>query len=632
MEWLKEFSIPFFLVSGLCLIFLHLIKAEALLIDDDVIAPWGVILLCASFLFWYFFEAKEKMKKSIQTIMQVVFPFTFATLLALEVADMEISKDFSQYLLIFFIAQCILYFLSKKLEERKGVAVSRTGNYFFHALVGFIMVAGIFLCVREAYSTPTLSVDESHSSIAASGILTRGFPYFPNTEVIYSRSWIDLYSIALSYKLFGINEFSARMPSIIAYVLAIFIMFLILRKNVSKTTTVVVLALFSLNPWVLHYGSYARMYIFLLLFSTLYTYLLISYIQTKKRIILYLLLPLTLVGGLFSERSFMLFAPPYGLLVLWSLPRTWEFWKKSLLYIGVPAFVLLIVAVFTVYSQVQAFIERYVIGFGGGGGLLEYARIVYTPLEWLAYYGLPTILLIVSTVIIILRGNVRDRIILALFWFGQFLVDILVYSNFPSRRFNYTFILVSLYTMVIAFGLTKLFQIIPKWQKQVLVGFIILFMGYNYMNTYSFPIYADFGKIQNIPEGSLVLGYPTSPAVFYDLKYNRGNDIRPFITDRIEMNKYVQDGKEIYSGGVPVMGVTPLNALRATEDVYLFYEKTRFAFLNERTETYILQNCLPIDETVALEVAKHIQNNYQFTAEDAKTRNTLIALKCPRLP
>jgi hypothetical protein len=373
------------------------------------------------------------------------------------------------------------------------------------------------------------------------------------------------------------------------------------------------------------------MYIFLLLFSTLFCYLVLRYLESKDWKLLYIFLPLTLVLGLFSERSFLLFAPPYLLIVLFSFPRTWIFWKKAFLYIGVPLLVLAVVGIFTVYAQISTFIGRYVIGFGGGGGLLEYARVAYTPVEWLSYFGLPAVLLILSTIAIALRGNTKERVILGLFWFGQFLVDVLVYSNFPSRRFNYSFILVSLYTLVLVFGLSIIFRILPKWQRRVLCAFIIVFTGYNYMFTYSFPEYADFSKIRNIPAGSLVLGYPTSPTVFYNIKYGRKDDIRPFITDSVEMNKYVQDGKEIYSGGVPIMGVTPLNALRAEQDVYLFYEKTRFSFLNERTETYIFENCMAIDETVAEDVREYVANFYQFTDEDAETRNTLVALKCPKI-
>ncbi len=629
----KEFLLPFLLLSSGSALLVSLLDLQISFSLQHYALITAFFLFCASALTWYFFHAKSQLRLRIYEVVTLTFTPLLAAAIVWSFFPTDLYERYASFALIFLMSLCVIQFapFTRAAEMASPDKPIHYGKSLYTALTILIITFGVSLCAYKAYSVPTISVDEAHSSISASSILSRGLPYFPNTEVAYSRSWVNLYTIAASYSLFGFSEFSARIPSVLAYAGTIILFFLTIRRFASKTITLGALLLFATNPWILFYGSYARMYIFILLFSALFAYLLTRYLETKSKNILYVGFPLTIVLGLLSERTFLLFVPPYALLVLFSLPHTRAFWKKITLFGILPAAALGVVALSFWFARISAFISRYIIGFNNGANPLENAQLQYIPLEWLSHFGLPTVLLLIASVLIILRGGLNARIVLAIFWLGELLIDTLIYSNFPARRFNYTFILVELYALILVWGVVILTQNVKIVYRAV---FILVVMGSGlYVTLFSppFPTYADFSRIQEVPVGSVILGYPTSPLVFYNIKYDRHAVIRPFITDTIEMAKYTQNGTEIYSGGPYVTGVRGLNELRQKQDVYLFFEKTRVDFLNDRTNEYIYTTCTPIDADVASSTQALMLNNYRPFSTDYDTRDTMLILTCPKI-
>lgn len=629
----QEFLLPFLLISSGSALLVAVLDLQIGFSLHDYALITAFFLLFASAVTGYFFHAPATLRVRLYRAVSVLFTPLLLAAIVWSFFPTDLYEQCVPFVFIFLITLCTIQFApfrrsadaaphGEPLPLRKNV---------YAALTVLIIATGISLCAYKAYSVPTISVDEAHSSISASSILSRGLPYFPNTEVAYSRSWVNLYSIAASYALFGFSEFGARIPSVLAYAVTIILFFLTIRRFASRTLTLAALLLFATNPWILFYGSYARMYIFILLFSALFAYLLTRYLETKSKLILYAGFPLTILLGILSERTFLLFIPPYVLLVLFSLPRTRAFWKRLTLFGILPATALALAALSIWFTRISAFVSRYVIGFNNGANPLENAQVQYIPLEWLSHFGLPTALLLIASTLIVLRGSRNARIVLAIFWLGQFLIDILIYSNFPARRFNYTFILVELYALILVWGMVILTQNLKRGYRALLV---LATLGSSLYITFllpAFPAYADFSRIQEVPTGSVILGYPTSPLVFYNIKYDRHAIVRPFITDTVEMAKYTQDGTEIYSGGAYVTGVRGLNELRKKQDVYIFFEKTRVDFLNDRTNEYIFTTCTPIDAEVASSTEALLRDDFQPKDTDYDTRNTMLILTCPKI-
>lgn len=75
-----------------------------------------------------------------------------------------------------------------------------------------------------------LSTDEARVALAAKGVLRTGLPILPTGEGrLYTRGLMTVYATAPSLALFGVHDWSARLPSILAGALLVPAMFLLAR-------------------------------------------------------------------------------------------------------------------------------------------------------------------------------------------------------------------------------------------------------------------------------------------------------------------------------------------------------------------------------------------------------------------
>jgi len=80
---------------------------------------------------------------------------------------------------------------------------------------------------------PAMWVDESISAIASKNILEKGVPIF-DSGFFYGRALVYHYSEALSLFAFGLNDFAARLPSVIFGVLTVLLAFFVGREYSKK--------------------------------------------------------------------------------------------------------------------------------------------------------------------------------------------------------------------------------------------------------------------------------------------------------------------------------------------------------------------------------------------------------------
>jgi len=136
----------------------------------------------------------------------------------------------------------------------------------------------IFACYLRVFalSNAPFWVDESISSLASKEILTKGVPLF-DSGVFYTRALVFQYSQAASMLVFGVNDFGARVPSVIFGLLTIVLAFLFGREFFGKSKQKNYLALipalvFSIFFLEVFFSRQARFYqLFqLAFFATLY--------------------------------------------------------------------------------------------------------------------------------------------------------------------------------------------------------------------------------------------------------------------------------------------------------------------------------------------------------------------------
>ncbi len=104
-----------------------------------------------------------------------------------------------------------------------------------------------------------LIADEGHQALAVEGILAHGVPVVPSGN-IYLRGGPFLYAEAAGAALDRVSEFTLRLPSAIAGVLAVWFTFLYGRLLFGRRVAWIAAVLAAFSLWELEMSRYARMY------------------------------------------------------------------------------------------------------------------------------------------------------------------------------------------------------------------------------------------------------------------------------------------------------------------------------------------------------------------------------------
>lgn len=108
--------------------------------------------------------------------------------------------------------------------------------------------------------------DEFSHVFAAKGLLASGKPTLPSGW-LYTRSLPYTYLVAASFAKLGVSEFSARLPSVIAYLLLIQTVFLVARRFFGWLAATLAVVYLSVDPLLFVFSRISRMYsLFVLLF------------------------------------------------------------------------------------------------------------------------------------------------------------------------------------------------------------------------------------------------------------------------------------------------------------------------------------------------------------------------------
>lgn len=127
----------------------------------------------------------------------------------------------------------------------------------FWLLIGFI-IAGAYLRLANL-GKDSLWEDEFLHVYAAKGILEAGKPILPSGE-LYTRSIIYTYIVAFSFKLFGINEMAARLPSVLFGILMIPIIYYVVARFFNRNLGLISSFLIAFSPFCISWSRTCRMY------------------------------------------------------------------------------------------------------------------------------------------------------------------------------------------------------------------------------------------------------------------------------------------------------------------------------------------------------------------------------------
>jgi len=147
-------------------------------------------------------------------------------------------------------------------------------------MIWLILLFGFVL--RLAGLNQSLWLDEATSAIVArdfsiSKILSEFSlgDFHPPLHYLLLKGWVDV---------FGSSEISLRLPSVIAGILTIYIVYLLTKRMFSKSVALFSAIFLTVNPLHIYYSQEARMYSLETLFATLAVWCLYNLVNTKKKI------------------------------------------------------------------------------------------------------------------------------------------------------------------------------------------------------------------------------------------------------------------------------------------------------------------------------------------------------------
>ena len=179
-----------------------------------------------------------------------------------------------------------------------------------------------------------------------------GYSHTPMTHGPY-----QFHIVALSYFLFGDNDFTARIPAALFGIAMIFFLWFY-RRYLGRAGTLVAAGLMLISPFLLYYARYVRNDIFSALFGVVMIWAILRYLETGAAKYTYWLTAVTVLHFTTKETSFIYTAQALlflGLLFVYQITqKRWERpeYRNIFLAVLILAFVFLAVGV-----GLNAFIE-----------------------------------------------------------------------------------------------------------------------------------------------------------------------------------------------------------------------------------------------------------------------------------
>lgn len=183
------------------------------------------------------------------------------------------------------------------------------------ALFGLLIALAI---VTRLYNLGqrVMSHDESlHTYFSWEYYQGRGYKHDP-----MMHGPLQFHLLALTYFLFGVNDFTARLPHAIASILTVLAIWN-WRRYLGKPGALIAAFLMVISPYMLYYGRYARNESFVALFGVLMLYAILRYLETGQPRYLYLLTAATVLHFTAKETAFIYTAQALLFLAVYFINR-----------------------------------------------------------------------------------------------------------------------------------------------------------------------------------------------------------------------------------------------------------------------------------------------------------------------
>ncbi len=141
-----------------------------------------------------------------------------------------------------------------RLADAPDQRVDRSPGWWIGATLG----VASFLLYLVNLDQPSDNPDEFYHMLAARGLLETGEPRI--AEGVYRRGVLFTHLVAASFRLLGESLAAARMPSVLATVAIVLLLFLWVRREAGPTAAVLVAGFYAVSPFAIEIAQFCRFY------------------------------------------------------------------------------------------------------------------------------------------------------------------------------------------------------------------------------------------------------------------------------------------------------------------------------------------------------------------------------------
>jgi predicted membrane-bound mannosyltransferase/sugar lactone lactonase YvrE len=162
-----------------------------------------------------------------------------------------------------------------------------------------------------------VSHDEVNHVVPSYSLYTgNGYQYDP-----MSHGPLQFHMIALSYALFGDNDFTTRIPAAVLSVVSLGLAMLAFRRYLGRTGAILAGLMFLISPIMLFYGRYARNESYIIVWGLLTLYSTLRYLETGKAWALFLFTAANAIHFLDKATAYMFAGEMFLFLLAYFVDR-----------------------------------------------------------------------------------------------------------------------------------------------------------------------------------------------------------------------------------------------------------------------------------------------------------------------
>jgi 4-amino-4-deoxy-L-arabinose transferase-like glycosyltransferase len=209
--------------------------------------------------------------------------------------------------------------------EAEAEFAARPGPFFSGGWLVLILLAAALLRLTALGTVPSgLNGDEASSGYDAYSLSQTGRDRFGESWPLFARSFGDYdeacyrYLTIPSIRIFGLNEFSVRLPAALAGLLTVWIFFWLVREWYGPPRALLAALFLAVSPWHI---QYSRMGLRAILLPLLFCSGLLFFLKARKQPRWLLVSALLFAGSLYTYGAARMFVPLFLLGLGWLYRR-----------------------------------------------------------------------------------------------------------------------------------------------------------------------------------------------------------------------------------------------------------------------------------------------------------------------